>query len=232
MISVCIATYNGASYIEEQVRSILGQLSSFDEVIISDDGSVDATLDIIESINDSRIKIVQSTARNVSHNFQNAILVSKGDYIFLADQDDVWMPNKVNIITAALENYTLVCHDGFVVSSDKKLLYDSIHLKPKLKFIYNLVSNRTYTGCCMAFRRELLDYTLPFPRKEILHDWWIGLLADLYNVKRVYLDDKLILYRRHTDNVSSFRKSGLSVLVKLKLRFWVLTSIICRKQEK
>ena len=90
MISVCMATYNGEKYIQEQIDSILCQLSKDDELVISDDHSTDATCDIIKSYNDRRIKLfLNELAKGVTHNFENALLHSKGDIIFLADQDDV-----------------------------------------------------------------------------------------------------------------------------------------------
>ncbi|MCD8291094.1 MAG: glycosyltransferase, partial [Prevotella sp.] len=95
-VSVCIATYNGEKYIEEQIRSILSQLSDNDEVIISDDGSHDQTLSLIQSIGDKRIKIFQNEGRHgFKYNFENTLKKVQGDYIFLCDQDDVWLPNKV-----------------------------------------------------------------------------------------------------------------------------------------
>lgn len=97
MISVCLATYNGQQYILEQLQTILPQLSEDDEIIISDDNSTDNTVNLIKSINDNRIKIFinKSGKRIYTKNFENAINHSLGDFIFLCDQDDVWMPNKV-----------------------------------------------------------------------------------------------------------------------------------------
>ena len=95
MISVCMATYNGAQFIKEQIDSILCQLSTEDELIISDDGSTDETLSIINSYKDNRIKVFQHKAAEGSafikatRNFENAMSHAVGDYIFLSDQDDM-----------------------------------------------------------------------------------------------------------------------------------------------
>ena len=95
MISVCIATYNGEKYLREQLDSILPQLAESDEVIVSDDGSTDGTIDLITSLNDPRIKIVSNSGRKgYVGNFENALKHTTGDYIFLSDQDDIWYPNK------------------------------------------------------------------------------------------------------------------------------------------
>ncbi|MEO5643505.1 MAG: glycosyltransferase, partial [Bacteroidia bacterium] len=95
-ISVCLATYNGEKYIGEQLQSILIQLSQHDEVIISDDSSSDRTIDIVQAFGDSRIIILHGqTFRSPIRNFENALSHAGGQYIFLADQDDVWLPEKV-----------------------------------------------------------------------------------------------------------------------------------------
>ena len=97
MISVCMATYNGEKYIRQQICSIISQIGEGDEVIISDDGSTDSTLDTIRSMADSRIRIVKGPCRrSPTLNFENALSHAQGDYIFLADQDDVWLPGKVS----------------------------------------------------------------------------------------------------------------------------------------
>ena len=106
MISVCIATYNGARYIGEQLASILKQLSAEDEVVVSDDGSTDGTLDIVRSFNDRRIRIVDGPRRHSpTLNFEWALRNAKGEYIFLADQDDVWLPDKLKAATDMLRGY-------------------------------------------------------------------------------------------------------------------------------
>lgn len=108
MISVCIATYQGEKYIREQLASILCQLDDADEIIVSDDGSTDRTLDIIRQMADHRIKIVEGPHRHSpTLNFERALQEARGDYIFLADQDDVWKPDKVQVCMKWLQEYDL-----------------------------------------------------------------------------------------------------------------------------
>ena len=209
MISVCIATHNGAHYIKEQIGSILCQLGINDEIIISDDGSTDNTIDILLAFNDKRIKIYfykQPVKSKHSHtyvcrNFENALKYAKGEYIFLADQDDWWMPDKVEKCVAALTNNILVVHQAEVC--DRNLNFKGI-LMYKNNFVFkNYLSLRRgkYYGCTLAFRKELLDYVLPFPMKLILHDQWIGCMAELKG--DVYYERvPLIKYRLHGDNTS------------------------------
>ena len=116
MISVCMATYNGERYLREQVDSILRELGEGDELVISDDGSTDSTLDIIKSFGDVRIKIFHNEGHHgVNGNFENAISKSTGDYIFLSDQDDVWIEGKVKECLEALGDSDLVLHDAMIV---------------------------------------------------------------------------------------------------------------------
>ena len=97
MISVCVAAFNGEKYIEEQILSVLRNLDSQDEIIISDDGSSDRTRRIVDDLaeKDRRIRIIDGPRKGLIKNFENAIVHSKGDIIFLCDQDDIWMNNKV-----------------------------------------------------------------------------------------------------------------------------------------
>ena len=99
MVSVCMATKNGAKFIREQLDSILAQLDPSDEIIISDDASTDETISLIESYNDNRIRLLKNKLSvGISRNFEISLNVSKGEFIFLADQDDVWAPNKVEVM--------------------------------------------------------------------------------------------------------------------------------------
>ena len=214
MISVCMATYNGARFIKEQIDSILCQLGSEDELIISDDGSTDGTLDIIASYEDERIKLLHHQknpafakikySRNfyyATENFENALREAKGDYIFLSDQDDVWLPNKVEKMIAALKTADCAMCKNSVIDSDGKLteLYSD-----KPHFTKSIIQNLKLTpflGCCMVFRKAALKYILPFPKKCIGHDLWIGCLCACKN-QLAYIDEPLHKYRVHGSNVS------------------------------
>ena len=216
-ISVAMATYNGEKYIKEQVESILINLNSEDELIISDDGSFDKTLNIIKEIKDKRIKIVSGPKKGVIKNFENALNNCTGDDIFLSDQDDIWEKDKVSKVIPYLEKgYIAVVHDNETIKEDKSILFKSWfkHRNSKPGLINNLIKNR-YLGCCMAFRKELLDYALPIPNIE-MHDWYLGLIAEKKG-KTVFINDKLIKYRRHENNTSSLKHYGLLKMIKNRL---------------
>ena len=228
MISVCVATYNGEKFIKEQIESILCQLSSDDEIIVSDDGSTDGTIVIINCIGDKRIRIIEGPCKHSpTFNFENALKEAKGDYIFLADQDDVWKTNKVEVCMKWLQKYDCVVSDAEVTDSNLNPLYPSLYaiMQVRQGHIYNTVWKNGYTGCCMAFRRNILEASLPFPKDIPMHDIWIGNVAAYkYNVK--FIPDKLILFRRHKETISCNGKgSKYSIWQQMKFRWSIIKNI-------
>jgi len=225
MLSVCIATYNGEKYIQQQLFSILQQIGDEDEVIISDDSSTDNTIKIIESLQDKRIKLYKNQKfKNPKFNFENALKYASGDIIFLSDQDDIWLDDKVSICLKYLSEYDLVLSNAYVVTESlikKKIL---LPLDSNITgLLRNLVKNN-YTGCCMAFNKNVLNMVLPFPSNIPMHDSWIGLVSELF-FKPYFINIPLILYRRHGSNVSATsEKSRFSLLQQIDHR---LTLFLC-----
>lgn len=229
MISVCIATYNGERFVREQIDSVLCQLSSGDEIIVSDDGSTDETLALINGIGDKRIRIIEGPRKHSPIlNFENALKEAKGEYVFLADQDDVWKPNKVEVCMKWLQKYDCVVSDAEVTDSSLNQLYPSLYEVMHMKEgrIYNTIWKNGYTGCCMAFMRNVLEASLPFPKDIPMHDIWIGNVAAYkYSVK--FIPDKLILFRRHNDTVSCNGKgSKYSIWQQIRFRWNIIKSIV------
>lgn len=227
MISVCIPTYNGEKYIREQLDSILSQTKAVDEIIISDDSSTDRTIEIIKSYKNPIIRILDNRRFNSPiFNLENALKHSKGDYIFLADQDDLWNNNKVEVMMNHLQKNQLVVSNGQLINNEGDILEESIFniYNSKKGFIKNLITN-SYMGCCMAFQRDLLNYTLPFPKKIAMHDLWIGLNAELfYSV--YFCDIQLISYRRHGSNLAPLRgESSYPLSYKIRYRIEILISL-------
>lgn len=233
MISVCMATFNGEKYVKEQIDSILIQLSIEDELVISDDGSTDRTLKIIESINDSRIKVYKNTSKQgYSHNFENAIKKASGDYIFLSDQDDVWLSNKVGSMLPYLKEDNLVMSDAYI-TDENLIIKDRMKTWRKYKkgYFQNLYKN-IYAGCTCAFTKNIKNKCLPFPHSEyVKHDNWIGLISELqFNV--IYIDEALIYHRRHSSNHSSMTgKSTRSIFYKIMSRLILLVETLKRVKK-
>jgi len=225
-----MATFNGEKYIEEQINSIMIQLGVEDELIISDDGSTDKTMVIVGSYDDNRIKVFKNTGiHGYVHNFENALKKASGDFIFFSDQDDVWLPNKVKAMLPYL-NY-----DNFVIT-DAYITNEKLEIKDKLstwrrykKGYFRNLYKSIYAGCTCAFTKRIKEYALPFPTTtNIQHDTWIGLLCELkFNV--VYVDEPLILFRRHNNNTSGAgAKSSKSHFYMLKYRTVLFTETIKR----
>ena len=222
-ISVAMATYNGEKYIKEQIESILSQLDCYDEVIVSDDGSTDQTIAIIEKFHDPRIKVIQGPKKGVKQNFSHAIFHCHGKYIFLADQDDIWEMNKVNRVLQEFNKSqaVVVVHDCIIVDHEMNIVNESFYSlrASRTGFSKNILKN-SYIGCCMAFHCKLKNKILPIPDKIEMHDQWIGLIGETYG-KCVFISDRLIRYRRHGSNVSQLnRHYSLMRMLKNRIVFF------------
>lgn len=220
IISVAMATYNGEKYIKEQLVSILKQLDKKDELIISDDGSTDKTIDIIKSFKDKRIVLIDGPKNGVKQNFANAIEKCNGKYIFLSDQDDIWLDNKVECVLDYFEKTKCNCvtHNTDVVNSDcSEVIIDDYfkYRNSKPGFLTNIYKNR-YLGCCMAFDSNMKKYILPIPNDIDMHDQWIGVISAKHG-KTCFVNKKLIHYRRHNDTVTDMKHFPLAKMITNRL---------------
>lgn len=227
MISVCIATYNGEKYIREQLDSILEQIGPADEVIVCDDQSSDRTLEIIEGYQDARIRVYRNETR-LRHvkNFEKAMSLSKGDYIFLSDQDDIWIPGRVALMMSRLDadpsigmvasNFDLIDMSGKPAGEFRKLGA----VKPsRLQQVFSIFAGRApYFGCTFLIRRSLMKDCLPIPQGIESHDIWFALVASLRS-KVVNLPEPTLLHRIHDSNLTAKKRRRLTVVFRSRLRF-------------
>jgi glycosyltransferase involved in cell wall biosynthesis len=232
MISVCIATYNGEKFIKQQILSILTQLSEKDEIVISDDYSTDNTYSIIKDINDERIKFFYNTReRGYTRNFENAIKKSSGEFIFLSDQDDIWIDNKVQIMLDYLKMFDLVVSDATWVDENLKITRGShFRLSNMRTGFFRHLLKPCYIGACMAFNRKILDKAMPFPRNTALcaHDYWLSIIGEFF-YKVGLVNQELILFRRHgANNSPSGEKSPNSLYKKVLIRIYSISQILMR----
>lgn len=231
MVSVCMATYNGELFIREQIESILAQLGSKDELIISDDGSTDSTLKIIASFMDERIIVLHNDGKKgVNQNFENAIRHAKGDVIFFSDQDDIWIEGKIDACKEALKECDCVFHDGIIINGEGEIISDTFyeHGIPSGSFWGNLWKT-SFMSCRMAINSRTLEYVLPYPKnlKCYQEGWVASIIAIKSNVR--FIDFKGIKYRRHGGNAScTTDKSPYSIREKLLIRTNLLGNIINR----
>ncbi len=202
-VSVCMASCNGEAFIREQIASVLSQIGPRDELVISDDGSTDCTCDIIRSFDDPRIRLHHANVHSPSLNFSNALSRAAGEYVFLADQDDVWEPDKVAVMKRYLKFADCVVSDAVVTDADGQILSPSFFALRSSGpgYLKNLYKN-SYIGCCMAVRKRVLDAALPIPPQVPMHDSWLGLIAERTG-KTAFIPEKLVRYRRHDGNASA-----------------------------
>lgn len=221
-ISVCMATYNGELFIREQLSSILPLLSDQDELIISDDGSTDMTLEIIKSYEDPRIILLDNKVFNSPiFNFENAMSKVSGDVIVLSDQDDIWKANKLIKIREKFQgldnNVELKMFNGNCIDAEGSIIRDDLffYLSVKDGLYSNIVKN-SFMGCNMSFSKKLLDYALPFPRRIPMHDVWLASCAYVFgNVE--FVNEKVFSYRLHDGNYTG---AISSILKKIEWRFF------------
>lgn len=235
-VSVAMAFYNGKKYIDEQLDSILPQLSPEDEVIISVDGAEDGSASLLKqrAKEDGRIRISAGPGQGVVRNFEHAISLCRGDVIFLCDQDDIWEKRKVKTVlhvlektgkTAALHNAALVDSDGiFTEDPDMFTLR-----KSSTGILKNFIRN-SYVGCCMAFRKELVPLILPIPEKMYMHDYWIGTAAELTGGVAL-VKKPLIRYRRHDSNVTGLSHGSLSFMIKKRLSILICLVTLMKRRK-
>lgn len=208
-ISIAMTTYNGERFVHQQLHSFISQTRQPDELIVSDDGSSDSTLSIVDEFA-ARAPFAVHVHRNetnlgYSGNFNAALARCKGDLIFLSDQDDVWFADKL----ARIEAIFLANPDVWVVINDAELT--DAELNPSGINDYDrlrslgLGPESFIPGCCTAIRRQMQRLAIPIPYEDavFVHDAWIHELGALLRVRRV-VPDALQYYRRHGQNTSSW----------------------------
>ncbi|WP_185974648.1 glycosyltransferase [Deinococcus detaillensis] len=220
MISVCMATYNGERHIAEQLSSIISQISEYDEIVIVDDCSSDFTLEIVRGFDDPRIRIFRNSKNlGVIRTFEKAIEESIGDLIFLSDQDDVWMPCKVQTSLEIFDGQhaDLILADAYILVDGSVQLDTFFEFRrSSLGFTRNFFKN-SFVGCCMSFRSSMKDYFLPFPDIISMHDFWIGEIISVFG-SVVKTDERMILYRRHENNVTDMSRSSIPKIVVMRFK--------------
>lgn len=221
MISVCLPTFNGEKFIVPQVKSILAELSPDDEIIVSDDASTDSTLNRLKDL-DGRIKIFTNKTRlGPTANMERALQKANGDFIFFSDQDDLWLPGKVQATLSALRKADLVLHNAQVECDGKilsKTLFELRSISPG--FLKNFWKNG-YSGCCMAFSRKVLQRAMPFPKNLPMYDQWVGLVAERH-FSVAHLQEPYIVYRIHGKNATHLLQNDSSLSQKISWRLSLL----------
>jgi len=230
-ISIVMCTYNGEAYLTDQLASIAKQTRLPDELIVCDDNSTDNTLQILERFSKEAsfpVRLHRNKQRlGPTKNFEKAISLCSQDLIFLSDQDDIWMPQKLDRILRAFMNNPdagYVFSDGLIVDEICRpmgyTMWESSEftLQQRRQFergkqLTVLLKHNVVTGAAMAFRAKLRSVVLPIP-DEAIHDAWIALLASSAGMHGVFIEEPLIQYRQHPQQLIGARKLSFAEQVK------------------
>jgi glycosyltransferase involved in cell wall biosynthesis len=229
MVSVCMSVKNGAPYLDAQVTSILSQLAPEDELVVCDDHSIDDSVMLLKSYADARIRLLTSPSTGIVASFGHALAASRGDIIFLADQDDIWSSSKIARMTGLLSTYDLVVCDCALIDEHERVETESFFEwnRSGKGLIRNLLRN-SYMGCCMAFTRKVLDRALPFPSGIAMHDYWIGLVSELH-FRCAFIAEPLVWHRKHGGNHSTTgRASNQTITKRISQRFQLVKNLVRR----
>lgn len=229
-VDVLLATYNGSKYLVEQLESILAQTYPNVRILISDDGSTDATMEILRQYHarwGTRLVLLPnpSAGKGVIRNFENLMLASLDDglasWVVFSDQDDVWYPEKIAVTLSEMRRTEgsdgrntpcLVHSDLVVVDEELAVLSPSFaryqRMMPGACSPLSLLSVNQVTGCTMMVNRALLQMALPLPTETIMHDWWCALISG--SGRRSFIDTPLMLYRQHGANQVGAKDRGLT----------------------
>ncbi|WFB36495.1 glycosyltransferase family 2 protein [Kiritimatiellota bacterium B12222] len=239
-ISIAMATYNGEKFVYEQLESFINQTRQPDEVIITDDGSNDQTVSLINSFSEIApfdVKVFCNKKRlGYSQNFNLALSQTTGDIVFLSDQDDVWFPKKISKIVKLFEkepDTLLIMNDAALTDKElKETGYTKIGQIQRS----GASMDKFVMGCCCAFRRELLTLCLPVPTEFNSHDKWLVGIATSLNKKYIY-HRVLQYYRRHDENTSKhyFNKATKMSCVHAflyKASLWINGEMVHKLEER
>lgn len=231
-IDVLLATYNGEKYINYQIESLLTQSYSQFSILIRDDGSTDKTVEIIrdyEQTHKGKIKRIQDTLGNLgsSRCFMELLKRTEANYIMFCDQDDVWLPNKIELTLEKMEGLErlygketpiLVFTDLKVVENDLNIISESFwkyqKLNPEIsKNWMALLASNVITGCTIMINRKAKEVVLPFRLPKMIHDHWLGVNISRYGIVD-YIDTQTILYKQHGENTIGAHNYNLKYVIR------------------
>ncbi len=218
-VSILVATYNGAIYLDDQLRSIVAQASPDDEIIVMDDCSSDDSRAIVARYerNHPNLRLVANDHNiGVRATFETLLRIATKEAVILSDQDDIWIDGRRDQMieelrrdgcVAVLTNALVLTEHGAERTFFRKEHSPNVH-----SILKNYIHNN-FIGCAMAIRRDVLELALPFPATISMHDWWLGSCAIALGEVR-YLRSPSLLYRRHTSNQSAGTRRLWHIVLK------------------
>lgn len=213
-----MATYNGSSFVIQQIESILHQLGTNDELVVVDDASTDETRQLIRAFADPRIRLMEASKnQGYVRSFEQAVLASEGAFILLADQDDIWIDGRLERMLEALEHDHVVATNFDVLGGGPRPSIPRLRSEDSRRHAANLlgilIGYRAYYGCGMGFRRDFLTMFAPVPpylRES--HDLWVAICGNVVG-SICHLDAPTLLRRIHGDNATPEGWRSLGVIL-------------------
>jgi glycosyltransferase involved in cell wall biosynthesis len=205
LVSIIVATYNGEKYLTAQLESLLLQTYNDFEIIICDDASTDNTVKIIKAFAAKHKNVsyeIQENNIGVNNNFAVGFLKARGSFIAIADQDDIWKPEKIEQLMMLFNSDNIVlAHSVSAIFKDKNLPIHKKVMTGSKQMIGNnpkkLLLRNTIAGHNIIFKKDLLAHALPFPN-GVYYDWWLCQVATCYG--EIAATNKVLAYQRHHDN--------------------------------
>lgn len=227
-VAVLLSTYNGSKFLRAQLESLCNQSHAAIEIFVRDDGSVDDTLNILESACLHVLPDTQNLGATKSFSIllDYAVSNSDADYFMFCDQDDIWLSDKVAITLAQLltmeaahGDIPLLVHTDLEVVDEalniiSHSMWDYEYILPQKNTLSRLLIQNTVTGCTMMINRKLAEKCISIPSKAIMHDWWIALVASYFG-KIGYVERVTIKYRQHAKNTVGVKRFDISAVAHL-----------------
>jgi len=204
LVSIALCTYNGEKYLAQQLDTLVNQTYRNIEIIAVDDLSTDKTFNILTEY---AVKYPQffiyRNEKNLGFqkNFEAAALYCKGEFIAFCDQDDVWHPQKIELMMASVGNSQLIYHDSEFIGDNGK------PIGKKMSDVFNFyrgdqaevfLLNNCISSHAMLIRKEVLQYALPL-KENYFHDWWLAYVAANMGIID-FMPQSLVQYRQHSEN--------------------------------
>lgn len=246
-IDILLATYNGEKYLTQQLDSIVSQRFTQWRIIARDDCSSDNTRQLLNEYQQkfpAQFQILDDELGNVGilQNFSLLMQHSTAPYIMFCDQDDIWLPEKIELSLNAIKDAEcdnseiplLVHSDLKVVDEQLNILAESFwhyqNLNPKLDSLNRLLVQNTVTGCTVMINRKLLTLAKEIPQQAIMHDWWLGLIAATFG-KIIIVNLPTVLYRQHSNNDTGAKQWTLGYIFKKALTFFSSDAIALTQKQ-
>jgi glycosyltransferase involved in cell wall biosynthesis len=204
LVSIVMATYNGERFLRIQLDSVFEQTYSNLEVIVMDDGSSDQTVAILREYEHDHANMqLHVNEKNIGHikTFEKGIILSRGNFIALCDQDDVWDKKKIEILMDQIKDFGMAFCDSAFIDEDGNLMHQNISDIKNLATYKNcepFIIGNCISGHASIFTRQIALSAIPFP-PEIIHDWWLAFVASSRGTVS-FVNEVLVSYRQHSAN--------------------------------